>query len=229
MDASPSPHLRWIPTAAVLGLAAWLLVWTFQKEPGSEVKPHAAMTSMRTRPTAPLQKPAAAEEVARRQLEDAPPVDLDFHDAPLPAILDELVRQSGIQVVADLGPEQDAKRVTLQMNAPPFRVLQTITADHGMELLHTPSGWWLRPLDALQSVCYQIHGEGLEPGTLRVENLTAALRKLTGDQNEVRVSADADGIHIKAPREIQTLAAQFLESAFSHPVPSVREDLPSVP
>ena len=215
--------------AAVLGLAVWLLVWMLQTEPGREVKPQAAMTSMRTKPAAPVQKLAVTEAEAQRQLEDAPPVDLDFHDAPLTAILDELVRQSGIRVMAEFGPEQDSKRVTLQMNAPPFHVLQTITADHGMELLHTPSGWWLRPLDALQSVCYQIHGEGLEPGTLRVENLTAALTKLTGNQPGVSVSADAAGIHVKAPRDIQMLAGQFLKSAFRRPVPSQREYLPPVP
>ena len=223
------PRALLLPLLIFLLACGALVVWMFYARPpeGGKDAAKAAVEKERTRK--PVSEQPLTPAAAQRRLEDAPPVNLDFHDAPLTAIIDELVRQSGIKVVADFSAEQDAKRVTLQMNAPPFHVLQTITKDYQMELLQTDSGWWLRPFDALQSVCYEIHSAGLEAGTQRVDNLVQAISKLAGTQPDISVTADAGGIHVKAPPDIQALAEQYLESAFHRKVPAKREDLPPAP
>ena len=213
--------------AAVAGLVAWMLTAKPERDenlkaPGERVT-RPALTSVI--PPAP----ANPAEETRRRLEEAPPVDLDFHDSPLTAIMDELVRQSGIRVTADFTHEQDRQRVTLQMNAPPFHVLQYLAKEYHMELLYKDDGWWLQALDAVQTVCYRIHELGGESDTLRVEQLVENLKKLAGNADGVSVIADESGIRLTASREVQALAAQFLESAFRRPIAAEHESVPAAP
>jgi hypothetical protein len=224
-------HRRHIAALLVAVTALGFLIWMLTAKP-DQVAKSPALESRKPRKTLAVVLPVAsgnAADEARRRLQSAPPVELDLKDVPLTVALDELVRHSGIRVVADFSEEQDKLRISLQMNAPPFYVLERIVADYNMELLASSDGWWLRPLDAEQHVCYRIHDQGGESAAPRVARLVESLRKLIASTSEETVFADREGIHIQATKEMQALAAQYLESAFHRPIPAEREDSPSWP
>jgi len=190
-------------------------------------------TPLRQRSSTP---PPSHESKAQVEPEE-PAVILDFEKHPLPEVINALVRQSGMRVIADFAPVQDSTLVTVQMNAPPLVALQTIADVYQMELLETDAGWWLRPLDAVQRICYRVHDPGGDAESPQIERLVENLRKLAGETEAtaesgelaVRVTADAEGIHVSAPREAQVLAAAFLESMFHRTIKAERKDLPASP
>lgn len=169
---------------------------------------------------------------------DKPPgVDIDFTDTPLPVVLDELVKKTGLTVIADLEPAHDKMAVTLHAFLAPLDALKLVSLEYGLELQETGEGWWLRPIPAAVEVIYQPTLLTMDDD--RAARLVQSLREIIGapaaavSSKREAVCIATDGIHVITSIENQTRVSSWLDVFFREKVasknPGRLQSIPSLP
>src|SRR5436190_14494185 len=143
---------RLVIAAVVAASAIIVLVMLMWNRPGTGDPRSGLHSSKRRTPSGPWQ--ALAKQSGESHFEAAP-VFVKFDGKPLPEVLDELVKLTGISVTADLDENQEKTLVTIQANIPPLETLMNVAEEYGLELVETNAGWWLRSESSAVHLTYQ--------------------------------------------------------------------------
>jgi hypothetical protein len=212
--------------AVVAASAIIVLVMLMWNRSGTGDPSRSGLHGLKRRtPSGPWQ--ALAKQSGESHFEAAP-VFVKFDGKPLPEVLDELVKLTGISVTADLDENQEKTLVTMQANIPPLETLMNVAEEYGLELVETNAGWWLRPESPAVHRIYQPSLLSMDEG--RTQRLIQTLREIinSGDPAKAAasVSIDSGGIHITASKEKQNFVSSYLNVLFNETVASKNGDAP---
>jgi hypothetical protein len=144
------------------------------------------------------------------------PISIEFDRVTLPDVLNQLVKQAGITVTADLDDIHQQTLVSIQAFVPPLEALKMVAETYQLELLETESGWWIRPVPPTVQMLYK---PSVTLEKERAQALFEDLGKLIGIDTDTpdpsnppeSITMDEEGIHVTASKAKQQNVSAYLD------------------